>query len=437
MAGGTWTTQNKVRPGAYVNVQSNSMNVSMDGVRGVVTMPWVGGWGASEVVEVTATTNTLNLLGYGLGTTEMLTIREALKRANRILVYRVNALSGTQAEASGGGLSVRAKHRGVRGNDISVRVIVDIDDTDYHTVETLMDTTVVDAQRVNGASELANNDFVTFHATSLEPNAGLRLNGGEDGDVTTADFARYFEALDHLDFNVMALPFDDAGVKALGVAYIRRQREDEGKKCQIAVANTQADHEAVINVRNGVILGEGTIISPHLATAWVAGATAGANVNQSNTYSVYDGAIDATEQLTNTEIIRSLQNGEFLFVKNNGRIVVEQDINSLTTFTTERNQSFSKNRVVRVLDFISNAVRETFSTKFIGQVTNNEDGRNVLRAAIIELMTGLQEIGAIENFEVNDIIVEMGNDKDSVIVHLNVQPTDAMEKLYMKVEAKK
>jgi len=436
MAGGTWTTQNKVRPGAYANVSSNSLNASMSGTRGTVTLPWSSGWGASEVIEITPTSNILNLLGYNLCAPEMLTIREALKRASRLLVFRVNGNTGTQAIASEGGLSVRANHRGSRGNDITVRVIADVDADGYYNVETLIDTTIVDVQRVNDATALQTNDFITFNATSLTPIAGLRLDGGTSGGATTADYVRYFRELETHDFECMALPVEDESIKTLGVAYIHRMRDEEGKKCQLVVAGVKADHEAVINVRNGVILEDGIPVAPHQATAWVAGATAGANVNESNTYAVYEGAEDVTNRLQNTDVIRALENGEFLFVEHNGRIVVEQDINSLTTFTLERNQAFSKNRVMRVLDSISNNVRHMFADNFIGRVTNDENGRNVFRSALIEYINSLQILGAVENFEVDDVQVEAGNDKDSVVAHLNVQPTDAMEKLYMKVEVR-
>ena len=44
------------------------------------------------------------------------------------------------------------------------------------------------------------------------------------------------------------------------------------------------------------------------------------------------------------------------------------------------------------------------------------------------------KIEAIENFTAEDITVEKGTEKQDVVVYESVQPVDAMEKLYMKVE---
>ena len=48
-------------------------------------------------------------------------------------------------------------------------------------------------------------------------------------------------------------------------------------------------------------------------------------------------------------------------------------------------------------------------------------------------MDVLQNMGAIKNFEAADVTVLPGDDIDSVVVDLNIEPVDAMEKLYMTV----
>ena len=435
MAGGNWTTQNKVRPGVYVNTRSNSLNVNMNAERGVVTLPLESDWGANEVVEVTATSNFVNLFGHDLGSPQLLTIREALKRASRLLVYRVNG--GTVAFATtSNSLSITARHAGARGNNLSIRMLANVDTPDTFSVQTLLDTTVVDVQQASTIQELQTNDFVRFDGVgALWESAGITLTGGTTELGTGGDYIAYFGALESYEFNTMALPVaDNSTIKQTAVNYITRLRNDEGRKCQLAVADMEADNYAVINVRNGVVLQDGTVVKPHLATAWVAGATAGANVNESNTYTVYEGATGITERLSNSEIITALRSGEFLFTENNGRVVVEQDINSQVNFTVYRDRSFSKNRVIRVLDDIANGIRQMVAQNFIGQVANNENGRDALRAAIIERLNELQNIEAIENFDVEDVFVLPGRDKDAVLVQLSIQPVDAMEKIYVEVE---
>lgn len=44
MAGGTWTTQNKVRPGVYVNVASNQGAIGKMGERGITALALALSW---------------------------------------------------------------------------------------------------------------------------------------------------------------------------------------------------------------------------------------------------------------------------------------------------------------------------------------------------------------------------------------------------------
>ena len=49
-------------------------------------------------------------------------------------------------------------------------------------------------------------------------------------------------------------------------------------------------------------------------------------------------------------------------------------------------------------------------------------------------MQELEQMGAIEDVETEDVEVLPGNDADSVLVNLKLWPVDSMEKLYMTVE---
>lgn len=164
-------------------------------------------------------------------------------------------------------------------------------------------------------------------------------------------------------------------------------------------------------------------------TAWVAGATAGAANNESLTYKAYDDAVDVATRYTNSQIEAALRAGEFLFTPNNGRAVIEQDINTLTSFTPDKGRAFSKNRVIRVLDGIANDIKRIFETFYLGKVDNNPDGRMLLGQEIVTYLGNLQDNAAIQNFDSQgDMSVIQGKDVDSVYVELNIQPVDAVEK---------
>lgn len=435
MAAGTWTTQNKERAGVYINTVSEAKPIGAVGERGIASLPLFLSWGEpKKIITIEAGEDTFDTLGYGITTTQMLLVREALKRAKTLLVYRVN--TGTKAAVTSGNLTATAKWGGVRGNNITIVIQTNIDDNAKFDVKTLVSGSVYDTQTVANIAGLVANDWVVWSGTgTLATTAGAPLVGGADGTTTNQDYVDYLAAVEILDFNTIGLPSTDNTLKSTFVAFAKRLRDDEGKKIQVVLENyPTADYEGVIGVKNGVILSDGTTLTAAQATAWTAGATAGAQINQSLTFTAYDDAVDVATRYTNAQIIAALQAGEFLFTANNGRAIVEKDINTYTSFVPAKNRAFSKNRVLRVLDGINNDFNRIFSEFYLGKVDNNPEGQNLLKAEIIKYLETLQNISAIQNFDSQtDVFVQQGTETDSVYIEVYVQPVDAIEKIYMKV----
>ena len=114
------------------------------------------------------------------------------------------------------------------------------------------------------------------------------------------------------------------------------------------IANsTTADYEGIINNVNGVVLADGTSVSAVNFTAWVAGATAGAQITESLTGKVVSNAQSIVGLLSNNDIIDGINAGKFILSLNqNGDVKVEKDINSLHTYTADKNYIFSKNVLI-------------------------------------------------------------------------------------------
>lgn len=437
MAGGTWTAQNKVRPGVYINFKSEARAAGTLGERGIVSLPLPLSWGpAKQVIAIEAGEDTFDKLGYPITAPQLLPVREAMKRAQRLLLYRLT--DGTKATGSdGSNLTITAKYGGIRGNDITVVISTNVDDPDKFDVQTLVDGAEVDYQEaVQNVEDLEENGWVTWSGSGmLTASAGIALTGGADGAATAQDYLDYLEAIEVHDFHTIGLMSTDPTTKGVFTAFAKRLRDDEGKKIQVVMENyPTADYEGVISVKNGVVLADGTTLTAAQAVAWVAGATAGAAANQSLTYDAYDGAVDASPRYTNSQIVAALQNGEFVFTGIDGRAVVEQDINTLKTFTPDKGKAFSKNRVLRVLDGLGNDYLRVFSASYIGKVPNNDDGRNLFKSECINITNQYQNIGAVQNFDPQtDIEVLPGADSDAVVVNQWVQPVDSIEKIYMTV----
>lgn len=434
MAGGTFTAQNKVRPGSYFDFLTSGA-VGTLGARGIVAIALALSWGPSKtVIEINAGDNLKTLLGYDITDSKLLLANEALKRAKKLLLYRLNA--GTKATATLGNLTATAKFGGLRGNDINVAVTVNVDDPAKFDVVTFVDAVQADKQTVSVISGLVANAWIDWSGTgALTTNAGIALAGGADGTVINGDYTNFLTSIEVEDFSTLALTSTDPTLKALYVSFAKRLRDDEGTKIQVVLENyPAADYEGVISVKNGVILATGATLTAAQAVAWVAGATASAQVNTSLTRQAYDGAVDVSPRYTNSQTETALLNGEFVFTPNQGKAVVEQDINSFTSFSPTKDKRFRKNRVIRVLDAINNDLKTINDNYYIGKVDNNVDGRNLLKNEYVNYFESLQALNAIENFNSQkDITIVQGDDTDAVYAEYCVQPVDSIEKIYNKV----
>src|SRR5690606_22392894 len=181
--------------------------------------------------------NVFDVLGYDITAPQLLLVREALKRAKTLLLYRLN--DGDKATATIGTdnqMTVTAKYSGVRGNDITVVVQANVDDPGLFDVQTLVDGREVDLQTVSTIEELQENAWVTFSGTGApEETAGTPLTGGADGTVTNQEHMDYLAAAELQDFQTMALTVDDETLKSVYTSFVSRLREDEGKKIQVVL----------------------------------------------------------------------------------------------------------------------------------------------------------------------------------------------------------
>ena len=153
MAGGTWTTPNKVRPGVYTQISSHEQLIGRVGERDCGTglhYPWGE---PHNILTIKPGTNLVEVLGYDITAPQLLTVkRSILKRAGTLLLYRLN--SGTQAPAFGCGLKVTALYGGERGNDLQIVVENAVDDPGKFVVSTLLSGKAVDKHLVASAPEL-------------------------------------------------------------------------------------------------------------------------------------------------------------------------------------------------------------------------------------------------------------------------------------------
>ena len=249
---------------------------------------------------------------------------------------------------------------------------------------------------------------------------------GEDDTVSTA-----VAALEPYDFNVLCAYTSEVSEITQYITSVKSWRDDMGKKCQVVVYDhTKPDHECVINVVSTV---SDEAADAHALVAWVAGAQAGCAINASCTNMLYNGEYAVVVNKTQSQLEQCLEDGQFVFHNVYGEVRVLEDINSLTTTTTDKGEDFKSNQTIRVIDQIANDIAKIFNTKYLGKIPNDKSGRVSLWGAIVAHPRQLEEIRAIENFDSEMVKVEQGATKKSVVVTDTITVTNAMAQLYMTV----
>ncbi|MEY8339078.1 phage tail sheath family protein [Lachnospiraceae bacterium 62-35] len=444
MAGGTWTSTNKVLPGVYINVRSQGSTAANVGTKGVAAIAEPLSWGQAGVVqEIVPGTDLKPYIGYDITNEKALFLREMMKGSDvthgpvKILLYRPAGIGGEKAAASIGGLTVTALYEGIRGNDISIVVQENPDLEGVYDISTIIDGAVADEQAVTSVSELKANAWVGFSGSGeFSKTAGTVLTGGVDPVVAAADYAAFLTAIEPYQFDIIVYDGTDSTTIQAIAAFVKRLSDGQGRKCQAVMSGAAAaecNSEFVIAVNNGVKMADGTVITPQQATWWLGGAEAGALYNESLTYARYPNAAEAFPKLTDAEAEAAINSGQICFMDMFGTVKVCTDINTLTSFPVDKGREFSKNRVIRVIHQFCNDVYRQFSLYYIGKADNNETGRNLLRGWIIGYLNEMQANHGIQNFTAEDVEVSAGSSVDSVMIHAALQPVDSIEKIYMTV----
>ncbi|UDF15720.1 phage tail sheath family protein [Bacillus pumilus] len=448
MNGGTFTPgTEKKRPGIYFNFKTTAQQRITLGDRGTVALPITMSWGEPKTfISISGIEDLNKKVGLNIDDKSLLLFREAKKKAQTVLLYRLNEGEPAKAQISEN-FNVLANYGGQKGNEVTIQVTENVLDSSKRDVVTYVGTDIVDKQVVTDVKELKQNKYVSFSGEGeVTITAGVTLSGGKNGVPSVADYTAFLEEAETEYFDVIALPNNTSEqLKATFVAFVKRLRDDQGRKVQGVLPNYAANHEGIINVTSGVLLEDGTEITPAKATAWVAGASAGANFNQSLTFVEYEGAVDTLERLDNDQVEYRLSQGEFLFTfdARDRTVSVEKDINSLTSYTTEKNKTFGKNKIIRVLDAINNDL--TFELKNLiklrkangNDIPASDDGLQLVKTLITQYLTQLQDGDGITGFDSEtDITIALNEDRDGFLIDLAVQPVDAAEKFYFNVEVK-
>lgn len=431
LGGGTFTVQNKILNGAYINFVSASKATASLSDRGIATMPLELDWGVDNAIfEVSSADfqkDCLKIFGYPYTHAKMKGLRDLFMNIKTLYAYKLTS-GGTKATSTYG----TAKHSGIRGNALKVVVTANVDESSKFDVRLYMDSIVVYEQfGVASGADLKENDFVDWNAeVTMSVTAGVTFTGGANATVSGDSHSTYLGKIEPYAYNVMGVVTDDDTVKGLYVAFVKRMRDEVGAKFQIVLHNKAADYEGVINLISDAVDSDSVADLVY----WVTGAEAGCALNKTLLNQKYTGEFTVDVDHKQSELEEAMTNGKFMFHNVNGEVRVLADINSFVSGTDEKSvEIFGENQTIRVMDEIANSIAVVFNTKYLGKVPNDANGRISFWNDIVKHHNQLQDIRAIQNFNPDDVTVNQGETKNSVVVGDAVEVVNAMAKLYMTV----
>lgn len=422
LGGGTYLSQNKILPGTYFQFVSKAMATATISDRGVAGMALELDWGQDgKIIEVTADEfykKSRQMFGYDYAADEMKKIREIFKHASKMYVYK-NTSGGAKASNT----YADALYTGKRGSDMKVVIQKNVDNADKYDVSLYLGTELIDSQTVAKASELLDNEFVTWKkSAALAVTAGMALTGGNNGTESTECHQAFLDKISsYPDINAIGYAGEEQAVKALYASFAERMRNEVGIRMQAVVHGYAGDTISCVNVKNSA----DTVF-------WATGVIAGMAVNQSATNLKYDGELDILTEYTQEELTDAIIKGEWTLHQVGTEVHVLEDINSFTSITSEMGDIFKDNQTIRILDTRADAIASIFASKYLGKVPNNQSGRISLWSDIVKIDQELNDRNALEDFDSGDITVEQGDDKKTVLVSSAITIVNTMEKLYMK-----
>lgn len=486
MSGGIWTTQNKVLPDAYINFKGVSKPQASVGSRGIITAPMALSWGPEgELIEVTSEkffeSTSLPIIGLTAydSTEQAIRIREALKYAPKGLFYRLSGVGSAKATkvlitGEDLDLTATAKYNGDFGNRISVGIALNrtVDTVNYYDVTVYVDgiarAKLANITTIDQIVNSTDNGYVTFSATGdpeLAAVSPVNLTGGLDGTVSesVSGLVDYFTLIGKKKWNCMAIPFNVGSDLDTLKTKIKAWR-DSGLKAQIAVwsadednvSNAAADYEGIIQTdgQGYATKDDEIVVTPEAFLFSVAGMTAGASVNESNSCKKISGAVRIIRYDSNGDIVdgslskTDLENklnskvngtkaGYFcIHIDEDDSVIVAKDINTFSSFVSNYGYDFSKNRIIREIDQTDSDISALWRKSYAGKVSNNEDSRNVFKGEVQEYFKELEKLSIVEKIDDENLItldISQGLDKDAVVVGVFAKYTDSMEILYLNV----
>lgn len=275
------------------------------------------------------------------------------------------------------------------------------------------------------------------------------------GEKDNSNYNNVQTALGTLTFDYLAFPEVQTGE----VAGVSTWFKTFDKKATIVLPNvTGGDSEKVINftTENIATTLQQAPFTTAQYTARIAGLLAGTPIIISATFAPLAEVIDFT-RLTKEQMDTVIGQGQLILYHDGEKVKVARGVNSLTTTTVDKGDSFKKIKLVDAMNMIYTDIKKTCEDSYIGKYPNGYDNKCILMTAIQAYIDGLVLDGILDKDfanrieidverqrvylksigmnvdEMDDLAIKKANTRDQVFLSMNIKILDAIEDITLNV----
>ena len=454
MAGYFSLGENKIRPGAYFNVQKRGDETNFGAIDGVVAVLFkssIGPLGKATVLP--ASEGYENTFGTG-GTTDAL--REAFcGGAVKLIAVRVGN-GGTVGSASlacatgkaklstkyPSGAKFTATIREKLGDSSKKECIVYLDGSEFEKV-----TFAAGAEEATALKEAfaSSKNFVvdiTDASGAVTAVSQSAFADGADPTVTNADYSAGLKEVEKYYFNTICVDTEDAAVHALVAAFLDRIYLAGSFGMAIVTPKPSSsledrmtsissfDTENVIAPLNANANAGNEELKGYQVAAYIAGIVAATPANQSVTHATLSRYSVLNEILTNTEMEVAEEKGCLvLSTASDGAVWLDNGVNTLVHPDANHDSGWKKIRRTKTRYELLNRANAA-ADALVGKVDNDTNGRATIMAAIQGICNAMEAEGKIQYGNVTESTT-VTTDGDTCGFDIEVIDLDSAEHIYL------
>lgn len=458
MPGGNFNgVQNKYVPGVYTDTRGQFIPANTN-TRGVTYFKYNMHWfdvstdDQLAYVEMTRdqfySNDSFALIGATFNDgSELSKLCEVVFRGSyRVVVDPITGTGMVKATGTSEDITVTAKKYGTFGNTLSVAAIQDSVINTLYEVKVYSDGNLIESysgvNSVDAFNELSS--FVTITGT-LAAFASISLTGGADATITQTPATIVEEIIDAIEaYPIINSVFIADATLSDSCSQLLQQRldyilENEGiRVIHNYVGSYTADSRRAFRIdTDGWVTADGIEYNVIDFMGLVAGYNAGLPPDESMTY-MRVGGVRRLKKATTSDIASKLRQGITcllqLYEDDGPYVVIADDINTLTTYTTDQPEFMRDGNITRIEDDVVYNVQQIGERLIIGQVRNTPPGRAILHSKIADYLTTLLELQVLSEFvPARDLQVFPGTQPNGVLVKYWLRIAGVIKYIYNEV----